>query len=71
MDLDRVKEFCLTLENLGNPNEIVREKHTSELLKAIEMAPLQTLLECISVFFCTIDDEQVRTRKNRRRRLQS
>lgn len=56
MDLDRVKEFCMVLENLGNPNEIVREKHTAELLKSIETSPVQTLLQCISVFFCSPED---------------
>jgi hypothetical protein len=51
MDVERIKEFGQMVENLGNPNDIVREKHTSDLLRTIHSSPVDSLLTCIALLY--------------------
>ena len=48
---ERLREFATMIENLGNPNDIVREKHTSELEKALQANPSDSLVLCIGLIF--------------------
>ena len=42
------------IENLGNPNDIVREKHTTELEKALQTNPSDSLVLCIGLIFSAL-----------------
>jgi hypothetical protein len=41
------------VDHLGNPNEILREKYTGELLKWLNTMPLECLHYCIAMILST------------------
>ena len=51
MDAERLREFAVMVENLGNPNDIAREKHTAELEKTLQTNPTESLILCIGLLF--------------------
>lgn len=51
MDLDRLREFGSLIENLGNPNDLIREKQTSELLREIQTNLIRSMLLSIGLVF--------------------
>jgi hypothetical protein len=53
MDEDQMREFGQMIDNLGNPNDLVREKHTADLLRAIQLDPLNSMLLSIGIVFGT------------------
>lgn len=51
MDIEKVQEFGSMVENLGNPNDILREKHTADLLRALQNNPVESMLYCMAILF--------------------
>ena len=70
MDVTRLREFGTLVENLGNPNDLVREKHTAELLRAIQSNQVQSLLLSIGLVFSNRQLIKVLSTLCRRRRPQ-
>lgn len=71
MDLEQLREFGTLVENLGNPNDLVREKHTAELLRTIQSNQVQSMLLSIGLVFSSRQLIKALLSLYRRKRRQS
>lgn len=71
MDIDRLREFGSLIENLGNPNDLIREKQTAELLREIQTNQIQSMLLCIGLVFSNGQLIKAPLTHSRKRQLRS